>query len=718
MPLEETDRHIERRPRPTWKSDRDRMSRSGKWAGNIREQSNTRDAKSEHYTRPAREESYSRPARSESRFAREESYSRPARSESRFDKEDSYSRPARPDTRSAREDSYSHPDRKDSYARSDRAESLPRPARSEYSDEGWNPDTLASEFYDPPSLVSNSTSAPRKGKSTTEPALPTQFTSPPLLPGLLQSLQEFLPAGAKPTAIQALSIKWVLETVERELMERGDEDSMRKWKQYLLASETGSGKSIAYLLPVLQSLKTTEMMYPGTSPPPILPEEGEAKKELALNPRAIVLAPTHELARQLSVFAKSLLHHVKLRVLCASRENTKSRGSSELDMMNPDRKMSSRSMKRAFDSTEAAEGVFEKTDHKIFPVDMVVGTPAKLLEMVRGVGWNHVQVDPKNWDQDEKKLRRGRDMIPIHRKVRMGQPEMGLEKVDWVVVDEADILFDPDFKEQTLNFLSDVARARGAPLPDALSALTILATPSSTTPNPINYPFHLLLTSATIPSALISHLNTYHPTLTRLTSPNLHKLPKTLTTEYVDWTGGNKFADVERRIRQVWKEDSIRQRAEGVPNEKIQLSKVLVFANKSTKVIELGKYLEEHKMMCIKMTSGEGGERMRGSNKPFKTFLKPLPHSPSEATVLASDPAKEPYVLLTTSLLSRGLDFAPEIKHVFIIDEPRNMIDFLHRAGRSGRAGNVGKVVIFGKGKGRGSDRAKDVRKRVRQTIR
>ena len=57
----------------------------------------------------------------------------------------------------------------------------------------------------------------------------------------------------------------------------------------------------------------------------------------------------------------------------------------------------------------------------------------------------------------------------------------------------------------------------------------------------------------------------------------------------------------------------------------------------------------------------------------------------------------------TTSLLSRGLDFDPTVQHVFIADTPRNMIDFIHRAGRAGRMGNQGKVVVFGKLKGRGS---------------
>jgi superfamily II DNA/RNA helicase len=65
----------------------------------------------------------------------------------------------------------------------------------------------------------------------------------------------------------------------------------------------------------------------------------------------------------------------------------------------------------------------------------------------------------------------------------------------------------------------------------------------------------------------------------------------------------------------------------------------------------------------------------------------------------------DPLVLVTTSLLSRGLDFNSSVKHVFIVDEPKNMVDFLHRAGRTGRAGQAGKVVIFAHKRGGPSGR-------------
>ena len=113
------------------------------------------------------------------------------------------------------------------------------------------------------------------------------------------------------------------------------------------------------------------------------------------------------------------------------------------------------------------------------------------------------------------------------------------------------------------------------------------------------------------------------------------------------------------------------------------------------------------------MTS-QSEHRGRGSNKHLEGFLRTRNEGEGATATTASSDVKEvPHVMVTTSILSRGLDFSPDIKHVFIVDEPRNTIDFLHRAGRTGRAGQQGKVVIFGKLKGRGSQRAKDTKKRI-----
>lgn len=287
---------------------------------------------------------------------------------------------------------------------------------------------------------------------------------------------------------------------------------------------------------------------------------------------------------------------------------------------------------------------------------------------------------------------------------------------------------DPDFQETTRQLLADISAARGVPVPlSPEPTLSKTPTPGSAppapTPTPLAYPFHLILTSATIPSSLARYLDTHHPSLTRLASPNLHHLPRTLQTEYVHWSGGNKLADIERRIRRVWAEDASLSGLATSPDSDAhahaQLSKVLVFCNRSSKVAELGAYLTERGIRNVALTS-TSEQRRRGSNHHLDRFLRTKPELESGTTTTGTAKEKDkdkdgdaPRVMITTSLLSRGLDFAPSIRHVFIVDEPRNMVDFLHRAGRAGRAGERGKVVVFGKMKGRGSAGAKDVRRRV-----
>ena len=257
---------------------------------------------------------------------------------------------------------------------------------------------------------------------------------------------------------------------------------------------------------------------------------------------------------------------------------------------------------------------------------------------------------------------------------------------------------DPDFKDATRMLLANIAAARGHPIIDDSGV--------------ISYPFNLLLTSATIPSSLATYLDTHHPTLKRLASPNLHKLPSTLKTEHAPWVSGNRAADIEARIRRIWYSDTAY--GNGVR------SKVLVFCNKSAKVEEFGKYLAAKGMPNVALTS-TADARHRGNNHHIDSFLRtPLPRKDTEDTPKAEKKGnheEEPHVLITTSLLSRGLDFSPDIKNVLIVDPPRNMIDFLHRAGRTGRAGSRGTVVIFGKMKGRGVTKHKEVRKRVNALV-
>lgn len=74
-------------------------------------------------------------------------------------------------------------------------------------------------------------------------------------------------------------------------------------KSVNVIAKTGSGKTYAFALPIMELLKSSELDKP----------VGDPKKQFG-KPRAVVLAPTRELALQLHKVFKSIGHHVKLRV--------------------------------------------------------------------------------------------------------------------------------------------------------------------------------------------------------------------------------------------------------------------------------------------------------------------------------------------------------------------------------------------------------------------
>ena len=136
------------------------------------------------------------------------------------------------------------------------------------------------------------------------------------------------------------------------------------------------------------------------------------------------MAPTHELSRQLSSFVEALLQTIKLRVLCTSRANTKSTPRAAFT-----------ASKMAAQFTDHNSGMLSRPHIGASrPVDVIVSTPNKLLEMASGRRWHHRKVEM------DKQLATGpsgpRNEIPS----KGFEPEMGLQNVEWVVVDEADIL--------------------------------------------------------------------------------------------------------------------------------------------------------------------------------------------------------------------------------------------------------------------------------------
>ncbi|MFG1498626.1 DEAD/DEAH box helicase [Halobacteriovorax sp. XZX-3] len=89
----------------------------------------------------------------------------------------------------------------------------------------------------------------------------------------------------KPTEVQAEAIPQFLEGHNLQVQ-----------------AQTGSGKTLSYLLPLFQKLKETE---------------ADIKNQKAGSPRAIILLPIKELAMQVSDECKKISHHAKMRVRLA-----------------------------------------------------------------------------------------------------------------------------------------------------------------------------------------------------------------------------------------------------------------------------------------------------------------------------------------------------------------------------------------------------------------
>ena len=78
------------------------------------------------------------------------------------------------------------------------------------------------------------------------------------------------------------------------------------------AAATGSGKTLGYLLPVIQSLRAQELAAQSAAPSESLSMEALARLRRPRRPRAVVLAPTRELARQILGVLKGVSHTCKI----------------------------------------------------------------------------------------------------------------------------------------------------------------------------------------------------------------------------------------------------------------------------------------------------------------------------------------------------------------------------------------------------------------------
>jgi superfamily II DNA/RNA helicase len=212
------------------------------------------------------------------------------------------------------------------------------------------------------------TAAPTNASSRPSATKSTGFESLGLLPALIDALREENIQQA--TDVQLKSIPAILNGSD-----------------VLMAAQTGTGKTLAYLLPIIHRLKQEEVA--GFTPRPG-------------RPRVLLLAPTRELAQQVGRVSKLLSYHAVFRSVCLSVE----------------------------DSSKAMQKVQLKT--KL--LDVVIATPARLQYHI---------VHPFF----EFSLFCFFALNNIY--FSQIQGNISMSDVHTIVMDEADTLFDHSFSEMT-----------------------------------------------------------------------------------------------------------------------------------------------------------------------------------------------------------------------------------------------------------------------------
>jgi len=261
-----------------------------------------------------------------------------------------------------------------------------------------------------------------------------------------------------------------------------------------------------------------------------------------------------------------------------------------------------------------------------------------------------------------------------------------LSRVTHLVIDEADSLLDRGFSPLT-------------------SAIIDKSNPSLQ---------QLILCSATIPRSLDSFLRKRFPDIRRLTTPNLHAIPRRVQLGVVDverdpYRGNKNLACADT----IWSIGKAAADHEGPDKNAVDLKHVLVFVNEREKTQEVAEYLVSKGVNAVALSRDTPEHRASEILADFTSAEKlSVPRGENPGGLADNQPNYVPFgkvapparrnlpnmkVLVTTDLGSRGIDTLA-VRHVVLYDVPHSTIDFIHRLGRTGRMGRRGRgIVLVGK---------------------
>ncbi|MCJ1398298.1 RNA helicase [Xylographa trunciseda] len=425
-------------------------------------------------------------------------------------------------------------------------------------------------------------------------------------------------------------------------------------EQFLIAAETGTGKTLAYLLPVLDAIKRAEEADAEHDALDKAREDNKRKTDMyyaeapALTnqphpttgrPRAIILLPTSELVTQVGTLAKALSHTVKFRSSLISS---------------------------AYTGRVIRNRLFSPAG-----IDLLISTPHLLASIAES--------DPNI-----------------------------LSRVTHLVIDEADSLLDRSFAPTTSAIIDKAAPSLqqlilcSATIPRSLDFYLRQRFPELrrlVTPNLHAIPRRVQLGVVDV------ERDPYRNNKLLACADTIHTIGKAAAEHSLTHAGDNEVdsIDVKRILVFVNEREKTQVVADYLQSKGIDAASL----NRDTPELRQSELLASFTSLTPETVSTPrspaplplGDSQTSASFVPANRIATPPPRRSLSNTK----------VLVTTDLGSRGIDTLA-VRHVILYDVPHSTIDFIHRLGRTGRMGRRGRgIVLVGKG-----DR-KDVVREVRE---
>ncbi|KMU82297.1 ATP-dependent RNA helicase ROK1 [Coccidioides immitis H538.4] len=383
-----------------------------------------------------------------------------------------------------------------------------------------------------------------------------------------------------PTEVQLGSLPLLLGNAPAPNERTADDESLRSQSErepdLLVVAPTGSGKTLSFMIPLINKIMKHHHDNPGL-------------KEIL----AIVVAPTKELVAQIVNEGRKLTAGTGVKVSAVRKgmriEEERGQETRSLEEEND----GDDSTASSDEEIHSSEGEKSK-DIPLTKSDILVCTPLVLANALSDGG--------------------KRDVAP-------------LPSVQKLVLDEADVLLDPLFREQTLS----IWRACTHPQ------------------------LRVGLWSATMGS-------------------NIEELTESTIKERQELLG---LKDESSLIRLV-----VGLKDTAIPN----ISHKLVYAaTEQGKLLGLRQLLHPTKLMYDIPAEAGGSSRIAVLHSELSDSKR--------SDVMAGFRKGEIWVLITTDLLARGVDFRG-INGVVNYDIPNSSASYVHRVGRTGRAGREGGVAV------------------------